>query len=76
MSGTWREALWLLLGAAALIANWLCLFRAYAYSGIAIASVVYHVQPFVLLLLAAVLQGAPCRWRACRGWCWPWWAWG
>ncbi len=63
-SGTWtrpsrREALWLLLGAAALIANWLCLFRAYAYSGIAIATVVYHVQPFVLLLLAAVLQGAP-----------------
>jgi drug/metabolite transporter (DMT)-like permease len=50
---------WLLLGAVALIVNWLCLFRAYEYSGIAIATVVYHVQPFLLLLLAALLQGEP-----------------
>ncbi|BDR10729.1 DMT family transporter [Comamonas thiooxydans] len=56
---TWRESAWLLLGAAALIVNWLCLFRAYEYSGIAIATVVYHVQPFLLLLLAALLQGEP-----------------
>nr|WP_230957852.1 DMT family transporter [Comamonas testosteroni] len=46
-------------GAVALIVNWLCLFRAYEYSGIAIATVVYHVQPFLLLLLAALLQGEP-----------------
>jgi drug/metabolite transporter (DMT)-like permease len=56
---TWRESGWLLLGAVALIVNWLCLFRAYEYSGIAIATVVYHVQPFLLLLLAALLQGEP-----------------
>jgi drug/metabolite transporter (DMT)-like permease len=46
-------------GGVALIVNWLCLFRAYEYSGIAIATVVYHVQPFLLLLLAALLQGEP-----------------
>jgi drug/metabolite transporter (DMT)-like permease len=56
---SWRECGWLLLGAVALIVNWLCLFRAYEYSGIAIATVVYHVQPFLLLLLAALLQGEP-----------------
>ena len=56
---SWRECGWLLLGAAALIVNWLCLFRAYEYSGIAIATVVYHVQPFLLLLLAALLQREP-----------------
>jgi drug/metabolite transporter (DMT)-like permease len=56
---SWRESGWLLLGAVALIVNWLCLFRAYEYSGIAIATVVYHVQPFLLLLLAALLQGEP-----------------
>lgn len=53
------ESVWLLLGGAALIFNWLCLFQAYHYSGIAVATVVYHVQPFLLLLLAAVLQGEP-----------------
>lgn len=48
--------MWLLAGGVALIANWLCLFHAYHYSGIAIATVVYHVQPFLLLLLAALVQ--------------------
>ena len=62
VSRQWRtptrsELRWLLLGGLALIVNWLCLFRAYHYSGIAIATVVYHVQPFLLLLLAALLQG-------------------
>lgn len=51
-----REGVWLLVGGVALIVNWLCLFRAYHYSGIAIATVVYHVQPFLLLLLAALVQ--------------------
>ena len=53
---TRREGVWLLVGGVALIVNWLCLFRAYHYSGIAIATVVYHVQPFLLLLLAALVQ--------------------
>lgn len=60
-SGGWqamdrRAALWLLLGAAALIGNWLCLFWSFALSGISVATVVYHMQPFFLILLAALTQ--------------------
>lgn len=60
--GTWqrlsgRPIAWLLLGGVALIVNWLCLFSAFRLSSISIATVVYHVQPFFLVLLAAVLQG-------------------
>lgn len=47
---------WLLLGGGALVANWFCLFSAYRLSGISVATVVYHVQPFFLLLLAALVQ--------------------
>lgn len=54
-----REWIWLLAGGLALVLNWLSLFRAYHYSGIAVSTVVYHVQPFVLLLLAAVVQREP-----------------
>lgn len=50
------ETIWLAVGGLALVLNWLCLFSAYRYSSIAVATVVYHVQPFILLLLAAVLQ--------------------
>ncbi|CAM4307279.1 DMT family transporter [Comamonas aquatilis] len=49
------EVLWLLVGGLALVLNWLCLFSAYRYSSIAVATVVYHMQPFILLLLAAAL---------------------
>ncbi|UGQ44888.1 DMT family transporter [Massilia endophytica] len=51
-----RAMLWLLGGAAALILNWLCLFSAYGRSSISVATVVYHVQPFFLILLGALLQ--------------------
>ena len=59
--GQWKplsrpSLMWLLTGAAALIANWLLLFSAYAYSGVGITTVVYHVQPFFLLLLTALIQ--------------------
>ncbi|WER46203.1 DMT family transporter [Cupriavidus sp. WKF15] len=50
---------WLALGGVTLILNWLCLFSAYAYSGISIATVVYHTQPFFLLILTAVFQREP-----------------
>lgn len=50
---------WLVLGGVALVCNWLALFRAYHHSSIAVATVVYHVQPFLLLALAAVLQAEP-----------------
>lgn len=53
---TGRMIGWLLLGAVALIANWLCLFSAYRLSSISIATVIYHVQPFFLVVLAALAQ--------------------
>lgn len=51
-----RATSWLLLGAVALISNWLCLFSAYRLSSISIATVIYHVQPFFLIVLAALAQ--------------------
>lgn len=51
-----RAAGWLAVGAAALVGNWLLLFSAYKFSGIAIATVVYQMQPFFLLLLAGLAQ--------------------
>ena len=62
-----RSGFWMMAaGGAALVGNWVALFHAYAYVGIAVATVVYHVQPF-LLVLAAALGGEPLRWRQ-----WPW----
>jgi drug/metabolite transporter (DMT)-like permease len=53
---SWRALGWLLLGAGALLLNWYCLFSAYRRSSISVATVVYHVQPFFLVLLAALAQ--------------------
>ncbi|MFZ3003094.1 MAG: DMT family transporter [Undibacterium umbellatum] len=66
--GGWKnfnvaQVKWLLLGAAALIINWLCLFSAYKLSSISIATVVYHVQPFFLLILLAMTQKDGQIWR-------------
>jgi drug/metabolite transporter (DMT)-like permease len=60
--GSWvapgrRALLWIGAGAAAIIGNWLCLFSAFTLCGISIATVVYHMQPFLLVLLAVLLQG-------------------
>lgn len=52
---TRAEVGWLAVGGLALVLNWVCLFTAYGHSSIAVATVVYHVQPFILLLLAAML---------------------
>ncbi len=51
-----RSALWLLAGGAALVINWLCLFTAFQLSSISVATIVYHVQPFFLVLLVALMQ--------------------
>lgn len=51
-----RAASWIAVGAICLILNWLCLFTAYRLSSISIATVVYQVQPFFLILLAALAQ--------------------
>lgn len=61
LNGGWKPldraaAGWLLLGAVALIANWLFLFSSYHKSGIAVSTVIYHVQPFFLILLATLVQ--------------------
>jgi len=56
---------WLVLGGLALVANWFCLFGAYHLSSISIATLVYHTQPFFLLLIVAVSQRqaiAPTQW--------------
>ncbi len=51
-----RALAWIVGGAAALIGNWLCLFHAFSLAGISVTTVVYHVQPFFLIVLAALLQ--------------------
>ena len=56
---TRAEWLWLLVGGLALVLNWVSLFSAYRYSSITVATVVYQVQPFLLLLLAALFLGEP-----------------
>lgn len=52
-------------GGLALVANWVLLFAAYANTSIGIATVAYHVQPFLLILAAPVLlreQVTRARW--------------
>lgn len=43
------------LGGVALILNWVLLFSAYRHASIAIATVVYHTQPFMLVGLGVVV---------------------
>ncbi|RUR96881.1 DMT family transporter [Pectobacterium polaris] len=42
------------LGGLALVLNWTLLFGAYAHASIAVATVVYHTQPFMLVGLGAI----------------------
>jgi len=56
---TLSDGPWIVGGGLALVLNWLCLFSAYRYSSISVATVVYHTQPFMLLTLAALLQNEP-----------------
>lgn len=58
-----RHLAWLALGGVALILNWFCLFSAYRLSSISIATVLYHMQPFFLLLLAALVQRETPDWH-------------
>ncbi len=62
-----RQSSYLLLGGLALVANWFCLFGAYRYSSISIATLVYHTQPFFLLLLTALSSR---QWPAPVKWLW------
>lgn len=68
LTGGWirpdrRAAALIVAGAAAIIGNWLCLFAAFTLCGISIATVVYHVQPLILVVLAAVTQRQRPDWR-------------
>ena len=67
-TGRWQRigrsaGAWIAAGAAAIIGNWLCLFHAFALCGISVATVVYHVQPFLLVVLAALAQRQAPDWR-------------
>lgn len=45
----------ILLGGAAIVINWVLFFRGFQLTSIALATVVYHVQPFWVVLLGALL---------------------
>ncbi len=51
-----RQVAWAVLAGVALVLNWAALFSAYPLSGIGITTVVYHLQPLMLVLLTALLQ--------------------
>lgn len=51
--GSWVK---LILGALTLVANWCFLFTAYRLTSIGITTVVYNVQPFLLLIGGFVIQ--------------------
>jgi drug/metabolite transporter (DMT)-like permease len=53
---TGRQLLNLTLGALTLIFNWYFLFTAYSLTSIGIASVVYNIQPFLLVLAGLVFR--------------------
>ncbi|CAM4239621.1 EamA domain-containing protein [Kerstersia similis] len=53
----WRKLAWVALGGVALVANWYCLFTAYSHSSIAVATITYHTQPFMLVALGAIFFG-------------------
>ncbi len=46
-----------MLSGVAIVGNWLLLFESYARSSISISTAVYNVQPFMLVMLAAVFLG-------------------
>ncbi|EMH4107786.1 DMT family transporter [Serratia marcescens] len=52
-----RQLAFAVLGGLALVLNWTLLFAAYAHASIAVATVTYHVQPFMLVALGALLFG-------------------
>jgi len=48
---------WAMLSGVAIVGNWLLLFASYAKASIAISTAVYNVQPFMLVMLAALFLG-------------------
>jgi len=54
---TWAKLGLAMLSGVAIVGNWLLLFESYSRASIAISTAVYNVQPFLLVLLAAVFLG-------------------
>ena len=54
---TRREAILSLGSGVAIVANWLLLFGAFPKVGIAVATIVYNTQPFLLVFLGRVFLG-------------------
>ncbi|MQA56997.1 DMT family transporter [Pseudomonas piscis] len=52
-----RQVALIALGGCALMLNWVLLFSAYSQASIAVATVVYNTQPFMLVGLGALLFG-------------------
>lgn len=50
------------LSGVAIVGNWLLLFASYAQASIAVSTVVYNVQPFMLVGLAALFLGERITW--------------
>ncbi len=59
------------LGGVFIVLNWVLLFQSYENTSISVATVVYHTQPFYVVLLGALLfreRLTAARWA---GSCWP-----
>ena len=54
---SWAKLGLAMLSGVAIVGNWLLLFESYSHASIAISTAVYNVQPFMLVLLAAVFLG-------------------
>ena len=64
LHGVWQDRTLIrgaILSGALLVLNWVCLFAGMARSSIGVATMVYHFFPFVMLILAAVVQGERTR---------------
>ena len=53
----WAKLGLAVLSGVAIVGNWLLLFESYSRASIAISTAVYNVQPFILVMLAAVFLG-------------------
>jgi len=54
---TWTKLGLAMLSGVAIVGNWLLLFESYSRASIAISTAVYNVQPFMLVVLAALFLG-------------------
>lgn len=53
----WAKLGLAVLSGVAIVGNWLLLFESYSRASIAISTAVYNVQPFILVMLAALFLG-------------------